>query len=174
MRKIFLIFFFFMVLLPYIGLAKENILKEHAQQHFCSNEELGIRYYCEPEWKRRDIDDAVLTIISSSPAVTLTITKIESNIVFLEQLTKSVLEEKELYADGFQVDHVKFSDKEAIQVKAFSKRYAGRRILDYYFIHNSKLYAILFSVHPKENWDEYKYLIKKIGESFQFFEKRFR
>ncbi len=168
----FIILFFLLVLLfPQPSFAETKPPAIKVNRHFCENEELGIRYFCSPQWKRRDIDNAVLMIISSEPAVTLTITKIDSNIIFLEQLTKSLLDEKGLYADGFETGWKTFGDKKAIQVKAFSKQYSGRRLLDYYFMHNSELYAVLFSVHPKEQWDKYKFLIKQIRESFQFTDK---
>lgn len=154
-----------------IGLFNSNESKS-VEKDLCTNEGLGVQYFCDPQWKRRDIDDAVLIIISSDPAVTLTITKINSRILYMEQLTKRMLEDKALYAKGFRTRNVTFANKKAIQVKAFSRQHSGRRLLDYYFVHDGKLYAVLFSVYPKEKWDDYKFLIKKIGESFDFIDKQ--
>jgi len=134
----------------------------------CVNQPLEIKYLCREDWKVRDVDGSVLIIISSDPTVTLTITKIDSSVNFLSQLTQPALQDMDLYAEGFQTEQVNFAGRDALKVKAISKKYSDIRILDYFLVHDRNLYGVLFSVYPKEHWENYQFIIKKIVESFEF------
>lgn len=133
----------------------------------CADSEFGIEFTCEPTWKWKRTNDAILIIISSKPMVTMTITKIDSPIKFLGQITDSYLRERALYAEGFQVERVKFLDDEAVYIKAISSHYPDIRLSDYLFIKNNSLYGVLFSVKPREEWDNYKFSIQEIIQSFR-------
>lgn len=152
---------------------KSSIMSETVKsdmEHFeiCKDAQLGIKFYCSSDWKLRVVDNAILIIISSDPSVTLTIAKIDSNTRFLAQLTDKVLKEKDLYLDGFQAERVSFAGVEALQVKAFSQQHPDRRLLDYFFIHGNSLHGILFSIEPKEKWEEYKHFVKMVADNFSF------
>jgi len=168
--KIFLFLFItFVVILNPIDTAALKVNSLDAEEfETCTDRQLNIKFSCKENWKLLPIDNAVLIVISSEPAVTLTIAKMDSDIVFLGQLTKMKLQEMGLYQDGFQINRVKFAQRDALEIKAFSKQYPGRRLLDYFFVHNQALHGVLFSVHPKEQWDEQQFLIRQIADSFQF------
>ncbi len=134
----------------------------------CRNKALNVAFLCDPQWKMQTIDDAVLVVIDSDPTVTLIIAKIDSHIQFLSQMSKPTLENLDQYADGFRLDRIKRGGKDYVEVKAFAKDNIDKRILDYYMVHDLKLYGVLFSVTPKENWDKYKFLIQEIKDSFKF------
>ena len=55
--------------------------------NLCSDNEFGVEFYCEPTWKWRRVEDAIMIIISSQPMVTMTISKINSPVKFLGQIT---------------------------------------------------------------------------------------
>ena len=140
------------------------------KKNTCTDSEFGIQFYCEADWKWRRVNDAILIIVSDNPTVTLTISKVNTPIRFLGQLTYSILEQTGLYADGFKTEHVTIADKNVLQVKAFSRHDENIRLNDYYYVHHQLLYGILFSVNPKEDWEQAKYKIKKIKSSIQFFD----
>lgn len=137
----------------------------------CKDERLGISILCNPDWELEEYEDTMLIIISSDPAVTLTIAKINESVNFLEELNMEYLKEIGQYMDGFQIEKVTVNKEKAIMVKAFSQQYPDIRLLDYYFLHDKALYGVLFSVNPREDWDKYKTLLKKIAESFKFVDK---
>lgn len=133
----------------------------------CADSEFGVEFACEPAWKWKRTNDAILIIISSKPMVTMTISRVDSPIKFLGQITDAYLRERGLYAEGFQVEKVKFLDGEAVHVKAISRDYPDIRLSDYFFIKNNSLYGVLFSVKPVGEWDKYKFDLREIIQSFQ-------
>ena len=134
----------------------------------CQDDELGVRLLCNPEWQLETDKNATLLIISSNPAVTLTIAKQKSPIVFIEQLNPSLLMELGQYKEGFQIEEILLAHQKAIKVKGFYEAYPEIRLLDYYLVHDSLLYMIYFSVNPKESWEDYQFLFKKIIDSLSF------
>jgi len=147
------------------GAERSDSFKISAKQ--CADSEFGVEFACEPTWKWKRTGDAILIIISSQPMVTMTISRVDSPIKLLGQITDSYLRERGLYADGFQAERVKFLDGEAVHVKAISRDDPDIRLSDYFFIKNNSLYGVLFSVKPSEEWDKYKFDIQKIIQSFQ-------
>lgn len=137
---------------------------------YCADSEFGMRFMCEADWKWRRIDSALLIIISTNPTVTLTITRFNSSLTYLQQLTHEYLAGKDLYLDDFRTEDVTFAGNRAVKVKAFSKKYPDIRLTDYYVMHNGNLYGVMFTVYPKEHWDEYQYMVQKISDSFSFLE----
>jgi len=134
----------------------------------CKNEKYQLEYLCDPSWEVAEGENSVFIIISSEPAITVTILKAESPFAVLGQISHEVLKGWEQYADGFKKDEGQFAGQNAIIIKAFSSEFPEVRLLDYYVIHDSFLYNVLFSINPKTEWDNYKFLIKQISDSFQF------
>ena len=177
LKLIFLLFFFFLPVnwaaaqssvepLSPVAIAdtsKEDLLT-------CKDEELGVRLLCNPDWELQTDKETILIIISSDPAVTLTIARQKTPLISVEQLSNTLLTELGQYEEGFDTERIHLAGQEAIKVKGFYKSYPQIRLLDYYLIHNSSLYMVLFSVNPKEKWDDYKFLIKRITESLSFLE----
>ncbi len=153
--------------LPLLDSSSPDMSSEEKLQ-ICKDEELGVKLLCNPDWELQTGKEAILIIISSDPAVTLTIARQKSPIVSLEQLSNSLLTELGQYEEGFDTERTRLANQEAIKVKGFYKNYSQVRLLDYYLVHDSFLYMILFSVNPKEEWDHYKFLIKKVAESLSF------
>lgn len=146
---------------------KQDVEMESDSSNQCADSEFGVEFACEPSWKWKRTNDAMLIIISSKPMVTMTISRVDSPIKLLGQITDSYLRERGLYAEGFQAERVKFLDGEAVHVKAISRDYPDIRLSDYFFIKNNSLYGVLFSVKPNEEWDKYKFDIQEIIQSFQ-------
>lgn len=167
-KLIILCFVFLNFMMTFSGLAAELESTENQESNICVNPKLGIQFYCEDKWKVRMLDDAVLVVISSEPMATVTVARIDTDIKYLSQLTHKVLKDKELYKEGFRAERSKLGGKDTLQIKAFSKQYADRRVLDFFFIHEEALYGVLFAVYPKDSWDQYKFLIKNIVDSFEF------
>ncbi len=134
----------------------------------CRDSRLGIRLLCNPDWGLQTEKETMLIIVSSDPAVTITIAQSKSPVIFPEQLTRDALSEMGQYAEGFIVENVTFAKERAICVEGFSREYPEIRLLDYYVVHDFKLYSVLFSVNPKERWPDYRPLIDKIIDSFEF------
>lgn len=134
----------------------------------CSDPKLGFRVLCDPQWSYQEYPNAILLIISSEPAVTVTVAKIKTDIRFIGQLNRDKLLALGQYADGFQVEDARLADQRAVRVKGFSSRYPSIRLMDYYLLHDQQLYSVMFSCNPKESWDDYKFLMQKIVESFVF------
>ncbi|MBU0469715.1 MAG: hypothetical protein KKD07_00970 [Candidatus Omnitrophica bacterium] len=137
----------------------------------CSIDKFGIRFLCDPHWDIQDIDDNIFVTISKTPSVILTFAKIDSKIAFSQQISLEFLKQRNLYSDGFKMEDVKFAGKNAIKVKAFSKTEPNMRRSDYFLINDSSLYGILFSVYPKESWEDFKFIIKTVEDSIFFIEK---
>jgi hypothetical protein len=141
--------------------------KEVSLYH-CFDESFGLKILCNPDWALEEADNAFMMIISADPAVTVTVVKIDSKIRFLGQLTRDAIQEIGQYASGFQYDYVDLAGEKAYKVKALSKKYPEIRLLDYYLVHEGQLYGLLFSISPKEAWDNYQFLFKRMAESVEF------
>ncbi|MDD3375215.1 MAG: hypothetical protein PHY73_05785 [Candidatus Omnitrophica bacterium] len=168
-QKIFflLIFLFCFTL---ISFAAEDVSPSHdSDLEMCYDEVLDLRFSCESDWIYQAQGETIFLVISEDPAVTLTLTRSESWIKFLNQLDRKVLQEIGHYSDGFATEECMVASQKAVKVKAFSQEYEDIRLLDYYFMNDGYLYSVLFSVDPKERWDDYKFLIQDVVNSFEPF-----
>lgn len=137
--------------------------------HECSDDKLKVSFLCNPDWELRTEEDALFIIISrNNPRITMTVAKSEAPVLFLTQLTRSALKEIGEYADGFTMQSVLINDVEAVNVVASSESFPQMYLQDYYLIHDVSLYALLFSVEPKDQSPAYEDMIYKIKESFRF------
>jgi len=127
-----------------------------------------VMFRCDPDWKVRIVDEhSTIITISSDPFVTLAISRIESPIRYLGQLNRSFFASGRIYLDNFRNDYVKFAGGDAMQLKAFSKSEPDMRYLGYFYLNDAGLNSVFFAVYPKESWDDYKFLIKRITDSFR-------
>lgn len=135
---------------------------------YCYAQDLGVVFLCEPQWGVRIIGKDIIVIISETPAVTLTISQLSSQYRFLEQLSVEELKRLELYQEGFSTEPVVLDAKKALKIKALARENAQRRLADYFVILRGRLYGFLFSVQPKEDWEEYQLIIDRIVKSIRF------
>jgi hypothetical protein len=135
--------------------------------HPCRDEHIGVELLCNHNWKQEIEPHAVMMIISADPAVLLTVTRSDQPMTGLDELTNDRLKTMGQYADGFKVEQTKIGDDQAIRVEGFAAKYPEMRLLDFYVIHDYTLYSFLFSVNPKEDWDNYKVLFGKIAQSIK-------
>ena len=138
--------------------------------HTCRDDQFGVKFLCDTNWELEIHDDAVLLIISSDPAVTMTVAKTATPLTYLSQMNIKFLEDMGNYSDGFQTEQTRLAGHDAVKVKAFSREFPEVRVLDYYILRDKNLYSVLFSVNPKEEWERYKFFIKQIVDSFSFIE----
>ena len=136
----------------------------------CTDTQLGVTFRCAADWDIHNVEDAVIIVISSeNPVITLTISRFDSKIRYLEQVTSRMLRERHLYEDGFKMEHVTFAGMPALKVKAFAKGIPNRRMVDYFFLRKGELYGVLFTVQPRSTWEKEQYLLKAVIDSFRFF-----
>ncbi|MCA9409324.1 MAG: hypothetical protein H6755_01090 [Candidatus Omnitrophica bacterium] len=170
----FLIFQIWGVIFSFFAFAREEADVQPAVEivnlHTCRDEKMKVEFLCYPDWELKTENDTLLMIISDQPYVTFTIAKSESPVIFLKQLTNSVLQELGQYQDGFKTQVVLLAGEEAIQIMGVSKELLSSGFNDYYLIHDLQLYSFLFSVDPKERWKDYEDLIYRIKESIKFSE----
>jgi len=134
----------------------------------CSYGPFNVAFLCDPKWQVHEDEDLVVYSIASSPAVSLSITKVSDNLKSIEQVNKADLALTGQYADGFVLQDDTLGNKRVKMVMGFSRASVEIRYLDYYILNEGKLYSLLFAVDPKEAWDSYKFLIKAIAQSFDF------
>ena len=144
---------------------KEQVI----QLNQCHDKTLRVRFLCNPDWELEEDKETILIIISQNPAVTLTITRIKTEAVFLEELTPEILQEMGQYADGFSSSKTEISGQEALVVDGHYDSDENVRMRDYYILHKKKLYGILFSVNPPSSFLDYEVLLDKIIRNFEFF-----
>lgn len=148
---------------------KEDLIKKYALQS-CDEAELAVRFLCNPDWEYHVSGDALLVVISKEPVVTATFARVDAEINYLYQLNKTELASRNLYRKGFKADLRKVNGNDVMVVRAFSRSEPQRRVLDFFYIHQGELFGALFAVHPIDNWDDYKFLIKTISESIELLE----
>ena len=141
---------------------------EEIELSLCTDKKLDVKFLCNLDWEMETNEGAVLIIISEDPAVTMTISKSNKSVLFLEQLNDRTLEAIGNYKEGFKAQKAWIKEKQGMKVEGFSRGYEEIRLLDYYFISGNTLYGILFSVNPKEGWEAYEPLFEKIVESVDF------
>ena len=134
----------------------------------CSDGELGVRFLCDFGWQQRKFDGILLFTIASDPAVKMKIVRIDMDILYIHQLSRDSLADLGRYAKGFVTEEVTVAGQNAIKVKAFALGDPGDRLCDYYFVHNKALYGLMFSVAPKDRWDDYQFLFQDIVDHFRF------
>lgn len=137
----------------------------------CMDETLGVKFLCNRDWKLKTEQKAILIIISEGPAVTLTIARFNSPVVFLEQLTQKTLQDLGQYAGGFTHEIVPFANQKAIKVQGIAEDFPEIRLLDFYLLHDLSLYSVLFSVNPQEEFEQFGPLFNRIVASFTFLKK---
>ena len=178
MEKISTIFVFLLISMNFGGFpsfAEENKSQSPIKTvalHECKDQTLGLQFLCNPDWELEAHDQSMLIIISSDPAVTLTISKAKSPVIFFEQLTDTALKEMGQYVDGFTKEKVQIAGENATKVMGYSIGYPEIRLLDFYFLRDFELYSILFSVNPKEKFSDYESLFISIITSIQFLNKK--
>ena len=150
---------------------KADIPQKAVELSPCRDGRLGVKFLCDPDWELQTEEETMLIVISSDPAVTVTVARSKAPVVFVEQLTKESLKQMGQYADGFMTENVQFAKQKAVKVEGFAEAYPEIRLLDYYVVNDFKLFSVLFSVNPKEKWADYRPLIEKVVESFEFLEK---
>ncbi|VAX36813.1 hypothetical protein MNBD_UNCLBAC01-1317 [hydrothermal vent metagenome] len=139
----------------------------YGQSNSCINKTFGVTFICNPEWEIKTHNNSIIVTISNSPDVTFIIEKLPSRLGFLSQLNKYILEKMHRYAKGFDTEHLRMANRETLKVKAFAKNNTEIRLSEYYLIDHLNLYRLRFAV-PKKNWAEYKFMIKRITDSFDF------
>jgi hypothetical protein len=158
---------------PAVWAADESLKEiEEAQGvidiHPCLDERLGVELLCNRQWKQEVEPHAVMMVISPNPAVLLTVARAEEPVTGIEELTVERLKALGQYAEeGFKAEKVTVNGNQAIRVEGFAKDYPELRLLDFYVIHDYTLYSFLFSVNPKEEWDNYSVLFGKIAQSIK-------
>ena len=147
---------------------QERIDHDLASLQDCYARGCGLIFKCNPQWRVRVVDDySSIITISTDPFVTLAISRIDTKIKLLGQLTRSFFQEKQIYLDNFREEYVSFGGDQAIELKAFSKFEPRMRYLGYFYINDDGLNSVFFAVYPKEHWDDYKFFIRKLAASFQ-------
>ena len=136
--------------------------------HECSEKKLGLKFLCNPDWIIETDKDSILIVISDEPAVTMTLAQAKSPVIFFEQLNDEALTGMGQYENGFTRKQISIGGEKAWQVKGFSKGYPEIQLLDFYFIHDFKLYSVLFSVDPKQDFDNYEELFTRMAQSITF------
>ena len=153
---------FFICMLSSFSFAQE------IQLDICKDEKIGVKFLCNLDWEMETNEGAMLVIISEDPAVTMTVSKSGSPVLFLEQLNDRTIQAIGNYKEDFKTEKVLVANKQAMKVEGFSKGYDEIRLLDYYFVFDNAPFGILFSVNPKGEWDSYRPLFEKIVESVDF------
>ena len=138
--------------------------------HECSEKKLGLKFLCNLDWIIETDKDAILVVMADEPAVTMTLAQAKSPVIFFEQLDDEALKGMGQYVSGFTKKQILIGGEKAWQIKGFSKGYPEIQLLDFYFIHDLKLYSVLFSVDPKQDFDNYEELFTRIAQSIVFFD----
>jgi hypothetical protein len=135
----------------------------------CRDDRLGIAFLCDYTWEKKpNTVDATIFIVDKGPDVIFKFIKVNVDIRVIQQLSRDKLEAIGQYQEGFVMEEAVVAGFNAIKVKAFSRENPALRVTDYYFVRNEALYAVMFSVAPKEQWDNYKFVFQKIVNSLKF------
>ena len=169
---LFLLFLLLNVSAGVCGEDTSDLPSQTVAHQVCSEEKtLKVQFLCNPDWQLQTEKNAMHLIISDDPAVTLTIAKADSPVIFIEQLTDKALKAMGQYQDGFFKARVKVASQDAVKVEGLSEQFPEIRLVDFYVIHDLSLYSILFSVNPKGEWFRYAAVLEKIIQSFQFMDE---
>lgn len=159
---------------PWIAQAadQELGLLENAQGiadlHLCADNRLGVELLCNHYWKQEvDKKETVMMVIREDPAVLLTVARIEQPVTGIEELTEDTVKKMGQYAQGFKLTRIEVNGLPAVKVEGFSENFPEMQLVDYYVVHDYRVYSFMFSVNPKEEWPNYSVLFTKIAESIK-------
>jgi len=149
------------------------ILKDFPQKtpeglQYCRDSLLNLRFFCNTQWLRKYGMNFVFLVVSNEPAAAITLGKINSDVKFINQLSRNMLTRMDRYQPGFAIEEVEINHIKALKIKAYAKQFPQMRLLDYYIVYNQQLYSMLFSVESKKHWDDYKFLFQKVAKSLEF------
>lgn len=155
------------------GLAKETVapngqpkIKEDLQ--FCRDDKMGVKFLCDPDWELVTDKNMLMVVLSSNPVVSMTISKSDKPVIFIQQLTESVIKEMGQYAPGFKTEMVRWGQREVVKVEGIADGHPGTVLRDYYLIKDMNLYGLLFATESSNGFAGFEPLIDRILESFQF------
>jgi len=156
------------VLLPPASFCEEIKKIEPEKWATCYVESSGVKFRCNLDWPVERVEDRLtMFTISEDPFITVTITRFEGEMRFIQQLTRSFFESRNIFLENFQEEEITFAGQEARKLKAFFREEPDMRSTGYYYIHNYSLHSVLFAIYPRDKWDEYKFMIKEIADSFE-------
>ncbi len=166
--------FLIWILLTVIGVSSSLVNAQEVQKksiglNECTDKTLGIKIYCNPDWALETDKGTVLMIIESKPdlSVTATLTKIEEPNLRLNDLTSVYLKATDQYQDEMNIFPTHLTNYEALHVQALALKNADNQLSDYYIVQPPFFYGVLFSVTPKEKFNDYKTLFDKMIDSFR-------
>ena len=131
---------------------------------------MGIRFGCDLSWKVKRVENANVIVISKDPLVTLSFGPMNSKIKLLGQLSPMKLRKTGMYKSGLKSKYVTLAGFNALKVRGYSKDNSDIRRLDYFFIHDSKLCGMSFSIYPKDRWEDARPVITALTESIEVIE----
>ena len=152
------------------SVVKQGELAETSQDglRLCSDEELGLRFLCDPAWTVLSGKEKIILVAGEDPTAVIALRFNKTTIRYLEQLGCEKLEAMGHYQTGFVRQRVPLVGKEAIAVKGVDRKDHSVRLLDYYFLKGSKLYSLSFSLNPAQSWDQWAALFSRVAESLEF------
>jgi len=72
------------------------------------------------------------------------------------------------YADGFRFKKLKEKGQIILVIEATHKKYPNIKLVDYFFIKDTYLYRLSFSVSQQKYFKNYASLFTQMAETFQF------
>ncbi len=154
------------------GRAEEKDRSEKGKWATCTVENSGVKFRCNRDWPVERVEDRLtMFTISEDPFITVTITRFDGEMKYIQQLTRSFFSSRDIFLDNFQEEEVTFAGQPAVKLKAFFKEEPDMRSTGYYYIYDSSLHSVLFAIYPKEKWDEYKFMLQDIANSFEPIER---
>lgn len=134
----------------------------------CEDKALGFKIYCNPDWELQTEKGSILIIIESSIdlSVTATITRTEDPNLTLQDINPLYLKATEQYQSSMSTAFEKLPRYEAVHVQSSALKNPETQLSDYYIIRRPFLYAVLFSVTPKEKFNDYQVLFYKMIDNF--------
>ncbi|MCA9401117.1 MAG: hypothetical protein KC713_05785 [Candidatus Omnitrophica bacterium] len=141
--------------------------QEVSKVQTCKMKNLGVQFTCNLSWKviNEESGDGVI-VLSDDPLVTLTWKQMEHKIRFLGQLNTMFFEKLGAYENGFRTEKVDFAGFQAVMVKGYTNGQSDAQVRDFYFVKDDQLVNVSFSLSPKERWDDGKFLIEEVRNTF--------
>jgi hypothetical protein len=138
----------------------------------CTSEEIGITFDCDPSWKLNRKERTLKVTISQNPLVEMDIEESEQTIHFISEINEAAFAGMGRYEEGFHFEHLTHCDRETIKISGYLKGHPQARVSDYYLIDHLKMHSVKFTVDPKEAWEDYKWLIKDLADSFHLVKQK--
>ncbi len=132
----------------------------------CQMKKWDLQFPCDLTWEVDKAKGNTQLVIAKDPVVTLSWYEFNKQIHFLTQLNHFFFEKFDFYGDNFQTERVTFAGHDAILVKGNSKDEPDVERRDYYYLEDNKLLGIFFKVSPSEKWEQGKWIIKRVKDSF--------